>query len=69
MKQNEEPPNAAAPITPERCEFLLSLTDVEKVRILIGRSVPRAGSVPPLECQFLRAHLTAEENQLLWACM
>lgn len=68
MNQDEEPATSA-PINRERCEFLLSLTDVEKVRILIGRSVPRAGAVPPLECQFLRAHLTAEENQLLWACM
>lgn len=68
MNPNEMP-DTSAPISRERCEFLLSLTDVEKVRILIGRSVPRAGVVTPLECQFLRAHLTDHESQLLWACM
>ena len=63
----DSPPPGGIPR--ERREFLLSLTDVEKVRILIGRSVPRAGHVNGIECQFIRAHLTPEENQLLWACM
>jgi hypothetical protein len=56
-------------ISSERCKFLLSLTDVQKVRILIGRSVPEAGEVTGIERQFVRAHLTPEENQLLWSCM
>jgi hypothetical protein len=49
--------------------LLLSLTDVQKVRILIGRPVPEAGEVAGIERQFVRAHLTPEENQLLWSCM
>jgi len=65
---NEQPANRPA-ISPERCRFLLSLTDVQKVRILIGRSVPEAGEITGLERQFVRAHLTLEENQLLWSCM
>jgi len=65
---NEQPANSPS-ITSERCQFLLSLTDVQKVRILIGRSVPEAGEVTGIERQFIRAHLTPEENQLLWSCM
>jgi hypothetical protein len=65
---NEKPEKSQA-ISPERCKFLLSLTDVQKVRILIGRSVPEAGEVTGIESQFVRAHLTPEENQLLWSCM
>jgi hypothetical protein len=65
---NEHPENSPA-ITSERCKLLLSLTDVQKVRILIGRPVPEAGEVAGIERQFVRAHLTPEENQLLWSCM
>jgi len=65
---NEQPSNHPA-ISPERCKLLLPLTDVQKVRILIGRSVPEAGEVTGIERQFVRAHLTPEENQLLWTCM
>jgi hypothetical protein len=56
-------------ITPERCKFLLSLTDVEKVRILLGRSVPAAAPVTGIERQFIRAHLTPSENELLYYCV
>jgi len=52
-------------IPPERCQFPLSLTDVQKVSILIGRSVPEAGETTGLERQYIRAHLTPDENQLL----
>jgi hypothetical protein len=31
--------------------------------------VPEAGEVTGIERQFVRAHLTPEENQLLWSCM
>jgi hypothetical protein len=61
--------NSAPSINSERCKFLLSLTDVQKVRILLGLSVPEAGEVAGIERQFVRAHLTPEENQLLWSCM
>jgi len=56
-------------VTRERCQLLLSLTDVQKVRILLGRPVAEAGEVTGIERQFVRAHLTPEENQLLWSCM
>lgn len=65
---NEHPENSPT-ITSERCRLLLSLTDIQKVRILIGRSVPEAGEVTGIERQFVRAHLTPKENQLLWNCM
>ena len=61
--------NSTSSINSGRCKFLLSLTDVQKVRILIGRPVPEAGEVTGIERQFVRAHLTPEENQLLWSCM
>ena len=56
-------------ISPERCKTLLSLTDVEKVRILLGRSISAAAPVTDIERQFIRAHLTPSENALLWLCM
>lgn len=57
------------PVTPERRALLLSLTGVQKVRVLLGRPVPEVDPASPLECQFVRAHLTPEENQLLWICL
>lgn len=65
---NEHLSNRPA-ISQERCQFLLSLTDVQKVRILVGRSVTEAGEVTGIERQFIRAHLTPDENQLLWSCL
>jgi len=56
-------------VSRERCQLLLSLTDVQKVRVLLGRPVTEAGEVTGIERQFVRAHLTPEENQLLWSCM
>jgi hypothetical protein len=61
--------NNNASIPPERCNLLLSLTDVQKVRILLGKSEPDVGDVRPIERQFLRAHLNEEETRLLWVCM
>lgn len=61
--------NSTPSICRERCEFLLSLTDVEKVRILYGRPVPRADPVSSIERQFLRAHLSEAEKALLWSCI
>jgi hypothetical protein len=64
---NENPRTPA--ISSERCGFLLALTDVQKVRILLGRPVPEAGEITGIERIFIKAHLTPEENQLLWLCM
>jgi N-formylglutamate amidohydrolase len=62
-------PGEQASISPERCNLLLSLTDVQKVRILLGKSEPAVGDVRPIERQFIRSHLNEGETRLLWACM
>jgi hypothetical protein len=56
-------------IPPERCNLLTSLTDVQKVRILLGKSEPEVGDVRPIERTFIRSHLNQEETRLLWACL
>jgi hypothetical protein len=56
-------------ISPERCKQLLSLTEVQKVRLLFGKSEPEVGDVRPIERQFIRAHLNEEGQSILRMCM
>jgi hypothetical protein len=61
-------PNHRA-ISNERRDFLLSLSSQQRIQILMGHTVPEAGEITGLERQFIRAHLTDRENQILWLLM